>query len=89
MIKTLPITEARKEINNIASSIKSEDTISVTNRGREVLAILPWQTYEAIIETLEIMSDPEMMSELKQSIEDYKSGRTEDWESIKGTLGLV
>jgi prevent-host-death family protein len=89
MIKTLPISEARKEINNIATTLEREDTISVTSRGREVLAILPWETYEAITETLEIMSDPDMMHTLKQSIEEYKSGKTEDWEDVKKELGLV
>lgn len=89
MIKTLPISEARKEINNIAASLDREDTISVTSRGKEVLAILPWDTYEAITETLEIMSDPDMMNALKQSIAEYNSGKAEDWDTVKGELGLV
>ena len=89
MIKHMPITEARKEINNLPLSLDKEDTISVTNRGKEVLAILPWETYEAITETLEIMSDPDMMNALKQSIAEYKSGKTEDWDAVKEELNLA
>ncbi len=89
MIKQMPITEARKEINNLSLSLDKEDTISVTNRGKEVLAILPWKTYEAITETLEIMSDPDMMNALKLSVEEYKSGKTEDWNAVKEELELA
>ena len=89
MIKYMPITEARKEINNLPLSLDKEDTISVTNRGKKVLAILPWKTYEAITETLEIMSDPDMMNALKQSIAEYKSGKTEDWDAVKEELNLA
>jgi prevent-host-death family protein len=89
MIKSLPISEARREINNIAASLDREDTISVTSRGKEVLAILPWDSYEAIVETLDIMSDPELMNSLKQSIAEYKSGKAEDWDEVKKELELA
>ncbi len=89
MVKQMPITEARKEINNLPRSLDMKDTISVTSRGKKVLAILPWETYEAITETLEIMSDPEMMNALNRGIAEYKSGKTEDWNAVKEELELA
>jgi prevent-host-death family protein len=55
MVKRMGITETRKELNNLATSMGVDDTISVTNRGKEVLAIMPWEAYETITETLEIL----------------------------------
>lgn len=89
MIRNIPISEARKEINNLAATLRPEDTVSVTNRGKAVLAILPWDTYEAITETLEVMSDPETMAALRRSIAEYRDGRSEDWDTVKKELGLV
>jgi PHD/YefM family antitoxin component YafN of YafNO toxin-antitoxin module len=33
------------------------ETITVTRHGKPVMAILPWDLYESLMETLEVMSD--------------------------------
>ena len=41
----------------------------VTSRlGKPVLAVMPWELYETITETLEVMADEELTSVLKESI---------------------
>jgi PHD/YefM family antitoxin component YafN of YafNO toxin-antitoxin module len=46
-----------------------EHAVTTTRRGRPVPAILPWEFYEGIIETLEILGDPEMVKALRESFE--------------------
>ena len=53
-----------------------------------MLAILPWEFYESIVETLEILSDPEMASALRESVEDIKRGRMVSHVEAKKRLGL-
>ncbi len=89
MLKHLTISEARREINKLASQIKSDTTISVTSRGKEVLAILPWEVYESITETLEILSDPEMMEQLRQSIKEINEGKGIPWKEVENKLDAV
>jgi len=89
MIKHMPISETRKRITHLASELSPEDTVSVTNRGKEILAILPWETYEAIAETLQILSDPRMMEQLKNGLDDIKNERLHDLDEVKRDLGLV
>ncbi|WP_245534061.1 MULTISPECIES: type II toxin-antitoxin system Phd/YefM family antitoxin [Alkalispirochaeta] len=60
-----------------------EDTISVTNHGKEVLAILRWDTYESIAETLDILSDPEGYNDLKIGISQARQGKLIDFEEFK------
>ena len=60
MVKQMSITETRKRITSLESDLSYEDTISVTNHGKEVFALLRWDTYESIAETLEILSDEEI-----------------------------
>jgi PHD/YefM family antitoxin component YafN of YafNO toxin-antitoxin module len=39
------------------------------------MAILPWELYESIMETLEIMGDTELMAAFRQGIKDIEEGR--------------
>jgi len=49
--------------------------VTITRRGQPVLAVLPWEFYESIVETLDILGDPEMGRVLRESLEDLKRGR--------------
>jgi len=44
--------------------------------------------YESIIETLEILSDPDLMAQLRRSIKEADEGRTIPWERVKEELEL-
>jgi prevent-host-death family protein len=89
MLKDLPITEARHELTSLPERLReSHETVTVTRRGRPVLAILPWEEYEALIETLEIAGDAEMMAALRQGIKEAREGKGIPWERAKRKLGL-
>lgn len=66
MIKQMSISETRKRITSLADDLAYDDTISITNHGKEVYALLRWDTYESIAETLDIISDEELFGALKK-----------------------
>ena len=47
---------------------------------------MPWDLYESIVETLEILGDQDLMSALRQGIKDIEEGTTysmdEIWQEI-------
>ena len=88
MIKQMSISETRKRITSLESDMAYEDTISVTNHGKEVFAILRWDTYESIAETLEILADPEGYSDLKVGIEQIEKNQLVDFEEFKKALNV-
>lgn len=89
MSKDLPITEARQELTSLSERLsETHETITVTRRGKPVLAILPWQEYEALVETLEILADDQMMAAFRQGIRELKAGKGIPWERAKRKLGL-
>ena len=91
MSRTLPITEARAKLMELPEELArapEPGALAVTRRGTPVLAIMPWAFYEAVIETLEVLADEELMAALRRSIEDIRKGRVEDWEEVKRHLGL-
>ena len=88
-MKDLPITEAREELTSLPDRLaETHETVTVTRRGKPVLAILPWEEYEALIETLEILGDVETMAALRQGIKEAKQGKAIPWEQAKRKLGL-
>lgn len=91
---TLSISEAQREITSLPDRFTGElEATIVTRYGKKVLAILPYHTYKALLETieslqetLEIMKDPELMAELRESIQEMEQGKTVAWEDVKKEL---
>ncbi len=88
MVKQMSITETRKRITSLENDLSYEDTISVTNHGKEVFALLRWDTYESIAETLEILSDEEMYSELKIGIKQAMNNELVDFDDYKNAINV-
>jgi hypothetical protein len=55
-------------------------------RTEPVLAVMPWDLFESIVETLEIMGDMDMMDALRRGIEDVQAGNLIPIEQVKAEL---
>lgn len=78
-MKTIPIIQARKRLTSLPEEFEKEPqtgAVAVTRRGKPVLAVMSWDLYEAISETLEIMGDQKLMNALAKSVKDIESGKT-------------
>lgn len=86
MITPMTITEARKKITSLEHSMDYDDTISITNHGKEVFALIKWDTYESIRETLEILSDEDLSKNLAIGIQQIHQNKLVDFDSFKQSL---
>ena len=86
----LTISEARKALLNLPEKLARtpERAVTITRRGQPVLAVLPWEFYESIVETLDILGDPEMVRVLRESLEDLKRGRLVSNAEAKKRFGV-
>ena len=90
MTHTMPIAEARNKLTTLPEELEQDPdvgAVTVTRHGKPVLAIMSWDLYETITETLEIMSDPVLMAAIRQSIKEIEAGQTISWEQAKQELG--
>lgn len=55
---------------------------------RPVFAVMPWDFYESLVETLDVLSDPEIASALRECLEDLKRGRLYSHAEAKKRLGV-
>ena len=84
--KKLTISEAREQLTSLPEQLdRQPGAVAVTRRGKPVLALLPWDVYESIVETLEIMGDEALMAELRRAMREVSAGEAIDWgQALKG-----
>jgi prevent-host-death family protein len=89
LMTKLTIFEAQKALLDLPEKpARTPDrAVTITRRGRPVLAILPWEFYESIVETLEVFGDPEIVAGLRESLEDLQRGRVISHAEAKKRLG--
>jgi antitoxin YefM len=91
----LSIVEAREQLTRLPEMFDQEleeqhqvSAVAVTRHNKPVLAILPWELYESIVETLEILGDEELMADLRLGLKEALEGKGETLEDVKKELGL-
>ena len=87
-MQKITITEARNNFMKLPYKTADNQIIAVTRRNREVMAVMSWELYEGLLETVEILADPELMRNIKKGIEEIKFGKTYTIEESRERLGL-
>lgn len=91
MTESLPIIEARSKLSSLPERLEQDPSIgaiAITRRGKPVMALMSWELYESIAETLEVMGDEELMSALRKSVQEVDASRTVSWKTVKEKLDL-
>lgn len=90
MVRIVPFTEARANLTELLDDVEARhEHLVITRKGRPAAVVVSSQEWEALEETLEILSDPEAMEALRQSDEDVAAGRVHTWDEVKRELGLA
>ena len=86
---SLPITRARDLLTKLPEQLENQQkAIALTRHGKPVLALMPWDFYDAIQETLEIMGDPQLLASMRRGIQEVAEGRAIPWEEARRELGV-
>lgn len=86
-IEELTMVDARRELTKLPEKLGARPaTARVTRRGKPVLAIMAWEDYVAILETLEILSDDMAVEQLRRSIQEVNEDRTIPWTEARARL---
>jgi antitoxin YefM len=76
-METIPITEAKARIAELADRVAREhDHFTITRNGRADVMLISVAEYESMQETLDILSDEEALADLRQSSEDFAASDT-------------
>ncbi len=87
MIKTLPITKARKELTSLVDNAgKKLDEYVITVNGTPTAVLISAAEYESWKETNEILSNPGLVKSIRQGEKEVLEGKVADWEDVKKEL---
>lgn len=80
---TAPLTDVRRDLSEIIDEVNSTGAeFIVTKHGRPVAAIVPHDELDALIETLNILSDAETMAAIARSEREIEAGDLVDLDEV-------
>ena len=84
MSKALPISEVKTRLPELVSGVEErEEEIVVTRKGKPAAVLVNYSEYERLKESLDVLSDPDLMRQISQSKAFYaKAGRGLSFEAV-------
>ena len=87
MVRTVSLKELRPALPEVIKKIDERlDRFIVTRRGKPVAVMLSVEDYESLVETLDILADPEAMKRIRMGEQEIKEGKTRSWEDVKRSI---
>ncbi|MBI5299971.1 MAG: type II toxin-antitoxin system Phd/YefM family antitoxin [Deltaproteobacteria bacterium] len=85
MAQLLTITKAKQQLLELARRNQElGESFIILKDGEPVSALLPFEEYEAILETLDILEDePDILRKLKSAEREIAAGRYKVWNKEK------
>lgn len=84
-MKTIPLSTAKAEFSRLIDEIsKTHTTYQITRGGVPEGVLMSSEEYESMLETLEILADPDLMRQIHQSIREMKKGKLMTHEEVFG-----
>lgn len=76
MAKILPISEVKARLPELVTGVEErEEEIIVTRNGKPAARLVNYAEYERLKETLEVLSDPDLMRQIHESLAEIASGK--------------
>ena len=86
MAKSLPISEVKARLPELVTGVEDrEEVIIVTRNGKPAAVLLNYGEYERLKETLDVLSDHDMMRQIRSSERYFaKGGKGLSFEEVFG-----
>jgi antitoxin YefM len=76
MAKTLPISEVKTHLPELVTGVaEREEEVVVTRKGKPAAVLVNFAEYERLKATLDVLSDPDLMNQIRKSRRFYSSGK--------------
>jgi antitoxin YefM len=87
VMETLSLSHVKAHLSEITDRVEDQhDRIVVTRNGRPAAVLISPEDLESLEETLAVLSDPELMQQLREGEESIVSGDTVTLEQLQANL---
>lgn len=81
--ETIPVSKAKTSFSELLNRIKEHhESFAITQRGKIEGVLIGIDEYESLLETLEILSDPDLMQSIQRGLEDERKERLHSHEEV-------
>lgn len=88
-MSSMPVGDARDHFSEVLSEVeRTHHRVTITRHGRPVAVLLAADDLEAWEETLDVLSTPGALAEIREARADVKAGRVFSTEEIRAEFGL-
>ena len=82
-MKTLPLSEVKANLSKLVDQVEDRDErIVITRKGRPAAVLVSQDDLDSWQETLEIMSDPQFLADIRRGLRQIKRGQTVGYEEL-------
>lgn len=82
-LETIPASKAKTYFSELLKRIREHhESFAITRRGKIEGVLISIEEYESLIETLEILSDRELVESINRGLKDEKKGRLYSHEEV-------
>ena len=76
MAKILPISDVKARLPELVTGVEErDDQVIVTRNGKPAAMLVSYAEYESLKETLDVLSDPELMRQIRHSLAEIAAGK--------------
>lgn len=87
-MSTVPLSEAKAKLARILTDVDQlGERVVITRSGRPVGVLLPVDEYEGLLETLEILADPELSRAVRRGLADAEAGELVEHDDLWAEAG--
>jgi antitoxin YefM len=87
VMETLPLSHVKAHLSEIADRVEGQhDRVVVTRKGRPAAVLLSPDDLESLEETLAVLSDPELMRQIREGEAAIEAGDTAALEELQADL---
>ena len=79
------IEQKATELTRLLQQLSQQsEPVVITDADRKLAVLMDYDTYQSWLETIEILSDPELVAALKEAEQDVQAGNTFSFEHVTG-----
>jgi antitoxin YefM len=86
-VEDVGISNARSRLTKLPEEVSGKASVMrITSNKQPVLALLSWELFDSMVETLELLADTELMAMLAKSEKEMQEEKAISWDDAKAEL---
>jgi len=86
-MKTLSLAEARANLSKlIESAVTTHERFDVTRNGARVAVLLSADDYDALLETVDVLSRPDEVAAIRRGLAELEAGETSPADDVRAAM---